>query len=285
MITYVRIIIVTALLGLSQSAICQSNLPPKVQADLLIEKIAEQIKAEEFDAAIVTIGKYSTLAWANRESGFEMPPPLYLTLAKLYFTTGDYAQSQHTLDLYFMIAPQEGEASKEALALNKKIHLKRDPAYQEVVASYNRLLPGWLEIEKMFEDMGIPAEGYLLICDPRTRTTLLFRGPFSMSVSQLVDANIENKELTMSFGVIEPFHLAVLDENQDAIYTSDIKGIESIDRGTWVVTTEYNDLNPDTIDQQVIWKFKTTKRGFSVSTSTDDIVRKYSKDDCPDSLE
>ena len=285
MFTYIRIIIVAAFLGLAQSAVAQSGLPPKVQADLLLEEIAEQIREKDFDAALVNLIHYDAVVF--NEGTLEFPPPLRLTWAKLLFTTGQYYDSSVQLGRYFRDAPQEGDAYREALALHKAIEKTTDELYKKAIFYIDQNLENWLEIELALRDIDFFRKdgGYLKFCNRQSQRSFGFVIPLLSDLSKSWDFLRRNKVFAANTDPYWPFSFVYTDKRE---YVFDIKGIESIDQRTWVLTTDFDENYSSfksyyNVNESETWLFKTAKGGFSVTVGPDDNETIYSRDDCPDS--
>lgn len=297
-----RAIIGLTILGLALSAMAQSDLPPKVQADLLLEEISDQIKVKNFEGALFLIQRYKWTVRAERDPGLTIPPPLLLTEAKLALTVGNIFKAKQVLTEYFEVAPQEGDSYKQALALYKRIPQEYESQRRQFEADVERDSSDLLGMEQELVDMGIHVKqelnssnevffggaraGYEY-CDRSSHFSITVEA--ALNLSDYWEWHIDDRHEGALYGtLINPTRLSFLADDREYIYRGYITGIETLSQGAWTVTTDFQEnwsSPPYWIDRNPSgkWTFIKTKDGFSVSMGSGGSVTKYSKDKCPGS--
>jgi formylglycine-generating enzyme required for sulfatase activity len=151
--------------------LAQAELPTKVQADLLRNKIIDAAKTNDLQGALMNIDEYKTLK-------VDFPPALLLVEAKAAHKTGDTLRALTALQSFLSVSQANSRTYEEALALYptyqkdaapalQKGQEAKDRAEQEKVAAEE--LQKQAERERLFAEQSKKQAEQAKIADARTR--------------------------------------------------------------------------------------------------------------------
>jgi hypothetical protein len=108
----------------TNAVLAQTELPVKVQADLLVNKVIAAAKGGDLQEVLADINQL-------KELKVDVPPPILLVEAKAAHTTGDPLRAFTALKAYLGVSHDDSKGYKEALALYPAYQRDAAPAIQQ----------------------------------------------------------------------------------------------------------------------------------------------------------